>query len=343
LKKVVIEKSGSYDQLKIVQFPDPIPGKGQILIETKACGVNFADCLIRMGVYQSVKEFVGLPCTPGFEVSGIVKSVGEGVSHFQPGQNVVALTLFDGYSSHVVVPEAQAFAMPESLDFAQAAAMPTAYVTAYYALFELAHPRKEQFVLVHSAAGGVGSALIQLAKLAGCQVVGVVGASHKVESVKMLGADLVIDKSTQDLWKEVERFAPKGYDIILDANGVETLRESYNHLASCGRLVVYGFHSMLTKGRGKPNWFKLIWDYVRTPRFNPLTMTNDNKSVLAFNLSYLIEKTLLLRSDMYQLLTWHAMGKISPLQIKTYPFEQVALAHRDLESGQTIGKLVLLP
>ncbi|MFQ5729055.1 MAG: zinc-binding dehydrogenase [Waddliaceae bacterium] len=120
----------------------------------------------------------------------------------------------------------------------------------------------------------MGSSLVQLGKLAGCRVIGVVGAPHKIEAVKALGADAVIDKSSQNLWQEAERNSLQGYDIVLDANGAETLRQSYQHLCLGGKLVVYGFHSMLSKGRGTPNWFKVVWDYIRTPSFNPLNLKN---------------------------------------------------------------------
>ena len=130
--------------------------------------------------------------------------------------------------------------------------------------------------------------------------------------------------------------------MILDANGAETLRESYRHLASGGKLVVYGFHTMFTKGRGRPNRLKLIRDYLRTPRFNPLYMTSENKSVLGFNLSFLGHRSDFLRTAMNQLLGWVDEGRIRPLPTTTYPFDQVARAHADLESGRTVGKLVLV-
>ena len=341
MKKIVIEKAGSYNELKVREFPHPSPGKGEVLIETRACGVNFADCLVRMGVYRSAKEFVGWPITPGFEASGVIVKVGEGVTKFTLGQKVIAITLFEGYATHLIVPEDQVFLLPECLDFINSAAIPTIFLTAYYALFELGHPRGKNVLLVHSAAGGVGSAIVQLGKEAGCRVIGVVGAPHKVDYVKSLGADAVIDKSSQNLWQEAERLVPDGYDIILDANGAETLRQDYNHLCFGGKLVIYGFHTMFSKGRGTPNWFKLLWDYWRTPRFNPLHMTNDNHSVLAFNLSYLLGKKQILHEFMNIILRLIQDGKVIPPLVKTYPMEQVAEAHRDLESGQTIGKLVL--
>lgn len=339
MKKIVIDKAGSYDQLKLREYSDPTPGSDEVLIETRAIGVNFADCCVRMGVYSSAKEFVGWPITPGFEVSGIIKAVGAGVSRFKPGQRVIAVTFFGGYATHIVSKEALVFPLPDHITFEEGASLPAVFLTAYYALFELAHPHPGNTVLVHSAAGGVGSLLVQLAKQAGCQVVGVVGATHKVASVQ---ADLVIDKSRTPLWQEVERFSPTGYDVILDANGIETLAESYNHLSVGGKLVVYGFHTMFSKGRGTPNWLKMAWDYIRTPRFNPLNMTNANHSVLAFNLSYLFSKVDFLNLAMGHLLQDLKEKKIAPPKITTYPFEQASQAHRDLESGKTIGKLILV-
>lgn len=341
MKKIVIDRAGSYDQLKIRDCPHPRPGKGELLIETRACGVNFADCVVRMGLYSSAKEFVGWPITPGFEVAGTVAEIGEGVTQFAVGQKVIALTLFGGYATHLLVPENQTFALPAGLSFAQAAAIPAVFLTAYYALFELAHPKKGEWMLVHSAAGGVGSSLVQLGKRAGCRVVGVVGAAHKVAYAAHLGAETVIDKSSQELWREAEKLSPQGYAHILDANGAETLKQDYEHLSRGGKLVVYGFHSMFSKGRGRPNWIKMIWDYWRTPRFNPLQMTRDNRSVLAFNLSYMFGAKELLKEAMDNILQGMREGSLEPPQIHTYPLEQVAEAHRALESGQTVGKLVL--
>jgi NADPH:quinone reductase-like Zn-dependent oxidoreductase len=343
LRKIVIPKAGGYERLQRETGPIPAPGPGQLLIEVRAIGVNYADCVVRMGLYASAREYVGWPITPGFEVAGVVAAVGPGVSDVAVGSEVFAVTLFGGYSSHVVVDRAYVFPRPQGLRCEQAAALPAVFMTAWFALFELAHPRPGSRVLVHSAAGGVGGALVQLAKQAGCVVVGVVGGSHKVAAVKAHGADHVIDKSTQDLWQEAERLAPSGYDVILDANGVSTLKRSYEHLRRAGKLVVYGFHSMLPRSGGRPNWPKLAADYLRTPRFNPLDMTNGSKSVMAFNLSYLFDRIDLLQEAMAQITGWLNSGQIVAPPITTYPLGEVARAHADLESGRTIGKLILIP
>jgi NADPH:quinone reductase-like Zn-dependent oxidoreductase len=341
MRRIVIHKPGGYGQLVIEECPDLEPGPGEVLIDVAAIGVNYADCVTRMGLYASAKHYIGYPVTPGFEVSGTIRSVGKDIADLQTGSAVLAITRFNGYATQLAVKREQVRPLPAALTFETAAAFPAVSLTAWYALFELAHPRPGDTLLVHAAAGGVGSMLVQLGKLAGCRVVAVVGASHKVSAARALGADEVIDKSTQDLWKEAETIAPQGYDIVLDANGVATLRQSYRHLAPMGKLVVYGFHSMLPRTGGIPGKLKLARDYLRTPRFSPFDLTTRNRSVLGFNLSFLFDKTAVLERGLQQLLLWLDEGKLHPPTVTSYPFESVAAAHRDLESGQTVGKLVL--
>jgi NADPH:quinone reductase-like Zn-dependent oxidoreductase len=342
MRKVVVHKAGGYDRLTLETAPDPTPGDGEVLVATEAIGVNYADCVVRMGLYASAKKYVGWPITPGFEVAGTVAAVGAGTP-WQVGDRVLAITRFGGYASHVVVPAHQVWRIPARFTVADAAGFPSVFMTAYYALFELARLRAGHRVLVHSAAGGVGGALIQLLKILGCTAVGVVGAPHKVEVARRLGADVVIDKSHEDLWRAAARAAPDGYDVILDANGVSTLGQSFKHLKAPGRLIVYGFHSMLPRKGGRPDYLKLAADFLRTPRFSPLRMTNENKSVMAFNVSYLFDERDLLVEGMGKLLAWVDDGSITPPPTTSYPFSHVADAHRALESAQTVGKLVLVP
>ena len=341
MKKVVIRRPGSYDRLRIESHPAPTPGDDEIVIKVEAIGVNYADCVTRMGLYASARRYGGYPVTPGFEVAGRVASAGAQVCNIKAGDRVMAVTRFGGYTSDLCVNREKVFAVPPDMDINEAAAFPTAFLTAWFGLFELAHPHAGDTILVHSAAGGVGGALVQLGKIAGCRVIGVVGNPHKLAPATELGADGIIEKSTQPLWPAAEKYAATGYDVILDANGVSTLRGSYAHLAPVGKLVIYGFHSMLPRAGGRPRWLKLAWDYLRTPRFNPLKLTTQNRSVLGFNLSFLFDRSILLRGAMEQLLQWRAEGRIRAPRITAYPFENVAQAHRDLESGQTAGKLVL--
>jgi NADPH:quinone reductase-like Zn-dependent oxidoreductase len=342
-KQVVIHGPGDYRALTIEEQPIPSLERDDVLIEVEAIGINYADCIIRMGLYESAKKYVGWPITPGFEVAGRVLAVGPDVSHVSVGDDVIGVTRFGGYTTHLVTPAHQVFPRPRGWTASQAAGFPSVFLTAYYALFTLAAPQTGQRMLVHSAAGGVGGALLQLGTIAGCDMVGVVGRPHKIDTAHQLGATQVIDKSTQPLWQLAKQYAPDGYHAIFDANGVETLQHSYQHLASPGRLVIYGFHTMLPKRGGRPNWFKLAWSYLRTPRFNPLDLTGDNRSVMGFNLSYLFHETDLLQHTMNELLGWIEEDKIQPAPLTEYPFEKVAESHRDIESGQTVGKLILCP
>ena len=343
VKKIVIERPGGYGRLQIKEFPTPTPQNQEVLIEVSAAGVNFADVFVRLGLYKSGKEFVGWPITPGFEFSGKVIKCGRDVSGLAEGTPVFGITRFGAYASHLCVPGSQVFALPDGSKFSSDdwAAFPAVFLTAYHGLFQNIVVRPEMKILVHSAAGGVGGALLQLGKIADCYMVGVVGAGHKVDSALEYGADVVIDKSKDNLWTKAEAVCPHGFDVVFDANGPATLKQSYRHLAPSGKLVAYGFHSMLSKRGGFPNYFKLAYEYFRIPRWSPLNMTNENKSLIAFNLSYLFDRMDLLKESMRDLMQWVAEGKIQAPALQMYPFEKVADAHRALESRKTVGKLIL--
>lgn len=342
-RRIRIHRPGDYQQLKLETFEIERPGPEQVLIEVVAIGVNFADGIIRMGLYASAKELHGYPITPGFEVSGRIAAVGAEVDRFKVGDEVLALTLFNGYSSHLVLDQSNVFVKPTCLSFEQAAAIPTAFLTAWFMAHDLAHTRASEHWLVHSAAGGVGGALAQLGRLAGCKVTGVVGRSNKVSAALSAGCTQVIDTQSEDLWSRAKALSPEGFEAIFDANGVRTLAQSYAHLAPTGRLCIFGFASMLPRARGLPNWPKLIWDWLRTPRFNPLDMTQSNKSVIACNLSFLSTHAVRLMSGMSWLLERFEDGRLQAPEVTTFPLSEAAAAQAALASGNTTGKLVLKP
>ena len=181
-----------------IKMDDSITEEDSVVVKTYACGVNYADICIRWGLYESAKKFVSWPfkpITPGFEFSGEIVSKGKNVTEFEVGQKVFGVSLFGAYSKRIRVPKHQIFPLPENLDEYEAAGFLAVALTAWYAMFELARPRAGSWILVHSAAGGVGSMLVQLAKIHGCHVVGVVGGSHKVDLAKYLG------KTTSSLGK----------------------------------------------------------------------------------------------------------------------------------------------
>ena len=250
-KRIVIHKPGGYEKLQFESFlPDQLTDN-DVLIQTKAVGINYADVCVRWGVYESAKQYVGWPITPGFEFSGTVVAVGDKVTQYKLGDAVFGVTRFNAYASHVTVPEHQLYHKPQHLSFEQAAGLPAVYLTAYHALFQQVIIRPQSNILIHSAAGGVGSALVQMARLKGHRVIGIVGNPSKKRYLKELGIDLVVSKREEKKWiKAAQQFAPKGLDIVLDANGYETLQDGYDLLAPMGKLISYGFHTMLPKKGG---------------------------------------------------------------------------------------------
>ena len=343
LRKGVVHRPGGVERLAVEQHPDPVPGSGEVLIDVAAAGVNFADVAVRLGLYASAKQYVGWPITPGFEVSGRVAALGAGVSAPRMGAEVMAVTRFGGYVSHLVVPADQTGPLPPGFGLRQAGGFPVVFLTAWYALRRMLHAEAGETVLVHSAAGGVGCALLQLARAFGVRSVGVVSSAAKVEAARAAGADVVIDTSRADLWEAARGAAPGGFDGVLDANGGPSLRNSYRHLAPGGRLVAYGFHTLFKRGSDRIDRLRLAAGWLRMPRFDPLKMTNENKSVLAFNLSYLFDRRDILSRALAELDELARAGRIRPPPTTEVPLAEVAEAHRRLQSGATVGKLVLVP
>jgi NADPH:quinone reductase-like Zn-dependent oxidoreductase len=342
VKKIVIQKAGGYDQLQIITGPDlKIENPNDVLIQVKYSGVNYADCLVRLGVYASAKEYVGWPITPGFEVSGTVLAVGSQVTKFKAGDQVIGFTRFNGYSSQVTVPEEQVLPMPPQFNLAQGASYPSVYATAQYCLNQIFYLYPGSRIFVHSAAGGVGSALIQLAKLKGHYVVGVVGHSSKVEYTKALGCDEVLDKSATGFsWEKVkDKFKGKLFDAVYDANGFTTLNHSYDLVRSTGKLVVYGSHSLVPKSGGKLNYIKAAWGLLNTPKFDAMKMITDNKSLICFNVSFLFEEKSIVKDTVQGLI--EASAKIKPPKVTVFKIEDVVKAHQLIESGMSTGKIVL--
>lgn len=334
MRRVVVRRPGGWDRLELEETPSAPGADGDVRVAVSACGVNFADVAVRLGLYASAKEYVGWPITPGFDFAGTVVEGGGG---WAPGDRVFGVTRFGGYASEVIVPPGQLLATPDGWSDERAAAFPTVHLTAWYALHELGAARPGQTALVHSAAGGVGTALLHLCRHAGVQAVGVVRGEHKVASVEAAGA-IAIDKGAGSLWPAVDA-AADGFDLVFDANGIETVAGGLARLKPRGRLVVYGSATMLKRGSGRISWPSLAWRWLRRPRIDPMELTTDNRSVLGFNLSFLFAEAELLQRAMATLL---GLDLPEP-PIQTYPLDRVADAHRDLESGTTVGKLVLLP
>ena len=350
MKKIVINEAGGYDKLRIIKVDDLKPNDDQVLVDVVASGVNYADCLVRFGVYASAKKYVGFPITPGFEFSGYVADVGKNCKKFKVGDAVYGVSFFGSYASQVLVSENLIYKTTNVENIKFYAGFPVVFFTAYYALFQIIQLPPFAKILIHSAAGGVGTALIQLAKIKKFEITAVVGRQEKKEYIENLGGvKNIIVTSKEDLWHKAKEFNPNGYDAIFDANGYKTYKASFDHLAQCGKLICYGAHSMMPKKGGKikigKGLLKLFWGLWKTPKFNPFELITKSKTVGGFNLSFILKDI-----DKYSYLFEEAISNLDKylnnnelhfLKTRFYPLEDVALAHRDLESGKTTGKLIL--
>lgn len=302
-----------------------------------AAGVNYADVVVREGWYEAAKGLY--PLAPGFEFAGTVDALGPGAEGFAPGDRVFGFTRFGGYASAQVAPPARLRKVPEGWSFGEAAGLPAVQLTAYHALRSVAKVEKGETLLVHSAAGGVGLALLQQARLLGCRSVGVVGSPGKADVARAFGADAVVVRGPR-LWEELDAAAPDGFDVVLDANGVTTPRPGFARLRKGGRLVVYGFAELFPRGR-RPGLLGLAWNRLKVPRFSPLELTGANRSVMGFNVVHLTDRPELAKEGMDAIARWAAEGSLKPAPVTPFPAERAADAHRALESGRSVGKLVL--
>lgn len=343
MQRVIIYRPGGYERLTLVSEAEPTPGPDEVLVRARGIGINFADCIVRMGYYSSAGKYVGWPITPGFDFAGEVIATGAQVTRHKVGDQVLGVTRFGAYQSHIVVPAHQLFPIPSGFSMSRAAAFPTVHLTAYYALTGLGRPRPGSKILVHTAAGGVGTAALSLCRAFGLEAWGVVGSEEKLQVALSAGAQGAVVRKGRDYVAELRTKVPSGFDLICEASGVETLRDSYALLRPTGKLVLFGMGTMFPRRAGRPNPLRLAWSWLRLPRYNPLEMLDANKTVSAFNLSYLFEEKERLAEAMGDLLALAEKGLLPEPPIQEYPLSAVQEAHRDLESGKTTGKLVLLP
>mmetsp|Transcript_19711 Transcript_19711/g.36788 ORF Transcript_19711/g.36788 Transcript_19711/m.36788 type:complete len:456 (+) Transcript_19711:159-1526(+) len=334
-----------------------------VVVRIHAFSVNYADCCIRWGLYESANKFVGWPIVPGFDIAGVVERVSSSSSsssddNFRVGDRVYGATFFGAYSTRCLVPSRQLRKIPNGISFSDAASLPAVSLTSLYSLYlagrfpqQVCVP-KNRSILIHSAAGGVGSMLVQMSKLLGLSpVVGVVGRTAKVEHAESLGCDTVIDKSSlkkgQDLWIAAKDAlgTEEGYAAVADANGVSTLQGSFDALSPTGRLVVFGFHSNLPMGQDMLHpmeWLKMIFKMSKMPKFDPMDLVVSNKSILGFNLSFFVNEIEML-SQMYdQIGRWITEGKLEVPRVTEMSMEEIGAAHQLLQSGKSVGKIVMV-
>jgi NADPH2:quinone reductase len=227
--------------LSLTELPTPEPGPGQVLVRVAATALNFPDVMLCRGQYQIRLE---PPFVPGVELSGEIVGLGAGVDEHLQGTRVIGNPVLPhgGLAEYTLMTAAEAYPAPAELDDAEASALHIAYQTGWFALHRRAHLQEGETVLVHAAAGGVGSAAVQLAKAAGAKVIGVVGGESKAQAAKDLGADLVIDRKTEDFVKAVKQYTEgRGADVVFDPVGGDAYAGSTKCIAFEGRIVIVGF------------------------------------------------------------------------------------------------------
>ncbi|RAH15641.1 MAG: alcohol dehydrogenase [Methanobacteriota archaeon] len=336
MRTIIIEKYGSPDVLKIVNQKDLVADEGEVIISVNKAGVNFADLMMRLGIYG--KQAPKTPFTPGYEVSGIISSIGPGVHNFSVGQRVVALTGINGYSEEVKVPVNQVVGIGNDVSFEAAAAMPVTYLTAFHMLVELGKIREGDTVLIHHAAGGVGTAAFQIAKAYNAGIIFGVASSTKKEFVEKLGMRF-IDRNSEDFVEVVKRETNgAGVHHVLDPVGGQHLRKSFKSLRSGGKLYSFGGSSFV-KG---PKIFKLaaLWRLIRSPKFSPLEMIGKNKAIFGVHMGT-IKDFDLMRNEIEIIVQMLNQKKIEPIIDKIFNFKDVAEAHHYIHDRKNRGKVLL--
>jgi len=322
VKSIIFNKLGGPEVLELQEVPKPEIRPGKVLIKNHAIGINFADTLFRQGQYVATPR---LPDTPGMEAAGIVEAVGDGVEGLKPGMRVAYLGV-KAYAEYGLASAAQTIPLPDFITFEQAAAFPIQVLTAYHMLHTAHHTAAGQTVLVHSAAGGVGLAAVQLAKAAGARVIGTVSSDSKTALVKDFGADAVINYASHDFAAEAMKLTNnRGVDLILDAVGEPTLKPGLRCLAPFGHLILYG------RAGGIPEPISLLMLFEKSLKIS------------GFVLYAVSAQPQLMRQSVETCLTQMRDGKLRVLIGETFPLAQAAQAHSKMESRQSVGKLLLIP
>jgi NADPH:quinone reductase len=324
MKAIQLQEYGGPEVLNIVDIEKPTPKGHEVLIDIKAIGVNYADTARREGQYVIPTP---LPFIPGAEIAGIVVEVGENVTKVKPGTRVVTLIESNGYAEYAVADERSLIPLPEQLDFRNAAALPLQGLSAYHIIKTMGRLQKGESVLVHAAAGGVGTLSVQLAKLFGAgKVIATASSAEKLELAREMGADVLINY-TESNWVEqvLEATGGKGVDVALEMVGGDVFKKTLKCLATFGRLVVFGAAS------GEQS------------RLYPSSLMAKNQSVIGFFLPQIMRKPELLQSSLVELLTYLGEGNLKLTIGGVYPLEDAADVHRLLQSRKTTGKLILEP
>lgn len=338
MRQVVTTTTGDTGVLKVQEAPDPTPAKGEVVVNVKAAGLNFADILARQGLYPDGPK---KPCVMGYEVAGVIEAIGAEADAALLGKSVVAMTRFGGQSEKVAVAANQLFEKPESLSFEEAAAIPVNYLTAYALLYVMGSLHQGESVLIHNAGGGVGLAAIDIAKWIGATTYGT-ASPGKHQFLTERGLDHAIDYRNQD-WLPVLRKLTdgRGVDLVVDPIGGLHWKKSYAALRHTGRLGMFGVSTASANGvAGK---LKLVKAALQMPKFHPLGLLNKNRGVFGLNLGHMWHEPEKVAIWMTAILAGVKEGWVRPHVDKAFTFDHAGEAHQYLESRKNIGKVVLVP
>ena len=333
---VYITKPGGPQTVRVRETSKPERGQGQALVRVKAAGLNYAEIVVRRGLYPDAPKY---PFIPGYELSGVIEQAGPD-SAYREGDRVMGANLFGCQAEYATLPANQLFRIPDNMSFEQAAAIPVNYLTAYYAVFQFGNLEQGEKILIHSCAGGVGTAAVQLARTKNAEIFGTTSRPDKVEYLKQIGVRHPINYKAEDFAEAVKKIAGKsGIDLVLDPVGGPVFKKSFKLLRPGGRIICYGAAD-LTAG-GKRNIPRLLWKFVTLPRPSTLELIQNNRGVFGLALNRLLDNPERLKSIIEKLLRFFAEGSINPYIYRTYDFRQVSEAHAELESGRTMGKIIL--
>jgi NADPH2:quinone reductase len=321
---MVVKELGEPSNLTLVEGPDPEPRPGEVILAVRSIGCNFFDILIVQGRYQIQPE---LPFSPGAEVAGEVQAVGPGVTRVKPGDRVMGLLAYGGYTDRIAIEEKRVFRIPESMSFDEAAALGVVYQTSYFALVDRADLRPRQTLLVHAAAGGVGLAAVQIGRALGAHVIGTASSADKLALVCEHGAHEALDyRDEQWVARVNEITGGRGANVIYDPVGGDVFDRSLRCIAFGGRLLVIGFAS----GR------------IPEVKMNRILLKNIALVGLHWG-EYFTHDPQRVAAVMDALFTLYQRGAVRPLVSATRPLREAAEALADLARRKTVGKLVLHP
>ncbi len=340
MRQVWITRIGPPEVLELREAPDPEPKPGEVRIRVHAAGINFADILTRLGLYPDAPK---LPAVVGYEVAGDIDAVGAGAAR-SVGEKVFCTTRFGGYSDVVCVDASLALPLADGMSYEEGAAMPVNYLTAYQMLVQMGSLKRGERVLVHSAAGGVGLAAIDICNIYGAEVIGTASAS-KHAMLRERGVMHAIDYNTQDYEAEALRATSgRGVHLVLDALGGEHWAKGFRCLAPTGRLVMFGVSTAATgKSRSIPALARAAFQSFKASLgFNPARLMNENKALIGVNLGHMQDADLRSRW-LLQMIAWYREGKIHPTVGARFPLAEVAKAHHYIQDRKNVGKVVLVP